>query len=145
MEKTIEELRGLYSSYGILEQIVSNNGQQFTSKSFAVFMKMNGIRHTRSALYHPATNGLAERFVQSLKYGLKPSLSSGFSLSCHLANFLLMYRSAVHSTTGVTPSSLFLKRELRTRFHLLRPDHDTEILRKQAQQKDYHDQHAATR
>ena len=145
VEKTIEELRGLFLSYGIPEQIVSDNGPQFTSESFAVFMKMNGIRHTRSAPYHPATNGLAERFVQSLKYGLKTSLSSGLSLSRRLANFLLMYRSAIHSTTGVTPSSLFLKRELRTRFDLLRPDHETEISRKQAQQKDYHDRHAATR
>ena len=41
----------MVSSYGIPEQIVSDNGPQFTSESFAVFMKMNGIRHTRSARY----------------------------------------------------------------------------------------------
>ena len=114
VEKTIEELRQLFAMFGIPEQIVSDNGPQFTSEAFALFMKMNGVRHTRSAPYHPATNGLAERFVQSLTHGLKVSLSSGLSLSRRLRNFLLMYRSAVHSTTGVTPSSLFLKRDLRT-------------------------------
>ena len=100
---------------------------------------MNGVRHTQSAPYHPA---LAERFVQSLKQGLKASLSSGLSLHC---NFLLTYRSTVHSTTGVTPSSLFFKRELRTRFDLRRPDLESEVARKQAQQKDHHDRRSSSR
>ena len=94
VEKTIEELSKLVSSYVIPEQIVSDNEPQFTSKPFAVFINMNGIRHMHSAPYHPPTNGLAEWFVQSLKYGLKASLSSGLSLSRHFTNFLLMYRSA---------------------------------------------------
>ena len=49
-----------------------------------------------------------------------------------------MYRSAVHSTTGVTRSSLFLQRELRTRFDLLIPDCETDIAHKQAKQNDHH-------
>lgn len=110
--------------YGLPEHIVSDNGPQFTSEEFAVYMKSNGIRHTGTVPYHPATNGLAERSVQSLKQGLKASQSSGGALSHRLANFLLMYRSSVHSTTGVTPSSLFLRRELRTQFDLLRPDRE---------------------
>ncbi|KAK3738183.1 hypothetical protein QZH41_019575 [Actinostola sp. cb2023] len=36
-------------------------------------MNRNDIRHIRSAPYHPATNGLAERFVQSLKRALRHS------------------------------------------------------------------------
>ena len=75
VEKTIDELRRLFATYGI-----PDNGSQFTSEQFAVFMTMHGIRHTRTAPYHPATNGLAERFVQSLKHGLKASLSSCLSL-----------------------------------------------------------------
>ena len=144
VEKTIDELRQLFATYGIPEQIVSDNGSQFTSEPFAIFMKMNGIRHTLTAPYHPATNGLAERFVQSLKHGLKASLSSGLSLSRRLCNFLMMYRSAVHSTTGVMPSSLFLNRELRSRFDLLRPDHDADVARRQARQKEQHDRRSPT-
>ena len=45
----------------------------------------------------------------------------------------------------MTPSSLFLKRELRTRFDLLRPDLESEVARKQAQQKDHHDRRSASR
>ena len=145
VSKTIEALRQLFAMAGLPEQIVSDNGSQFTSEEFAVFLKANGIRHIRSAPYHPATNGLAERFVQSLKQGLKASLRSGLPLSQRLSNFLMTYRSTVHSTTGVTPSSLFLKRELRTRFDLLRPDPSVDVRRKQSQQKSDHDRHSSTR
>ena len=143
--KTIEVLRNLFSMYGVPEHIVSDNGSQFASEEFAIFMKMNGIHHTRTAPYHPATNGLAERFVQSLKQGLKASKSSEHSLSKRLDNFLMMYRSTVHSNTGVTPSSLFLKRELWTRFDLLRPNREIEVDWKQSQQKQTHDRHSAMR
>ena len=112
--KTIELLRDLFARYGLPELVVSDNGSQFTSEEFSVFMQMNGVKHVRSAPYHPSTNGLAERIVQSLKHSLKASQSSGLSLSQRVSNFLFMYRSTVHSTTGVTPASLFLKHELRT-------------------------------
>jgi transposase InsO family protein len=48
-------------------QIVSDNGSQFSSDEFATFMKRNGIKHFKSAPHHPATNGLAEQFIQTFK------------------------------------------------------------------------------
>ena len=50
---TIGKLRSLFAAYGIPEELVSNNGPQFTSEEFSVFMKNNGIKHTTSAPYHP--------------------------------------------------------------------------------------------
>ena len=52
--KTITVLRHLFSTYGLPEQVVSDNGPQFTSEEFATFMKANGIKHVRVAPYHPA-------------------------------------------------------------------------------------------
>lgn len=60
---TIGVLRQLFAAYGLPSQVVTDNDTQFTSEEFATFMKMNGIKHIRSAPYHPATNGLVERFV----------------------------------------------------------------------------------
>ena len=56
-------------------------------------------------------------------------------------NFLLVYQSTPHSTTGVAPCVLFLNRELRTRFHLLKPDEKDHVMSQQAAQKSQHDQH----
>ena len=60
-----------------------------TSADFESFCTRNGIRHLRSTPYHPATNGLAERAVQTFKQGLK-KLTEG-SLEKRLARFLFSY------------------------------------------------------
>ena len=90
---TLEVLRQWFSVHGIPEQVVTDNGSQFTADAFKVFMDRNGVRHIRSAPYHPASNGLAERFVQSLKQSLKATLNDGRSLTQRLSSFLLTYRT----------------------------------------------------
>ena len=130
---------------GYPEQLVSDNGPQFISEEFEMFLRSCGIKHMRSAPYHPSTNGLAERFVQSLKQSLKASCNSGLPLKRRVCEFLLKYHGSVHATTGETPSTLFFKREVRTRLDLLKPDVSARVLDKQAQQKETHDQHAKAR
>ena len=91
-------------------------------------MKVTTATKTIEAIrkrFHSASNGLAERFVQSLKTGLKASLDSGLPLQQRLANFLLTYRSSPHANTEISPCSLFLHRQVRTRLDLLRPNLET--------------------
>ena len=71
----------IFSAYGLPEQMVTDNGPQFTSDEFAAFAKGNGIKHIRTAPYHPASNGLAERFVKSFKQSLKTTEDNGQTLS----------------------------------------------------------------
>ena len=52
-QKTIEIVRHIFASYGLPEQLVSDNGPQFVAKEFEEFMLNNGIKHIRSAPYHP--------------------------------------------------------------------------------------------
>ena len=59
-------LHCMFTKHGLPEQIVSDNCPQFVAEEFAIFMKLNGIKHIRSAPYHPSTNGLTEHFVQTL-------------------------------------------------------------------------------
>ena len=128
-------LRSLFARYGLPEQLVSDNGSQFTSKEFEQFARANGIRHIRSAPYHPASNGQVERFIRTMKRSLRASEKEGRSLHHKLAEFLFTYRSTAHATTNVTPSELFLGRQLRTRFDFLRK-HPKEVVRtSQAEQK----------
>ena len=85
-------------------------GRSFTEKSL---LKMNGVNHVRVAPYHAASNGKAERMVQSFKNHMKVCNGSKLSIQQRIENFLLTYGSTKHPTTGRTPTSLFCK--LRTR------------------------------
>ena len=120
--KTIDVLREVFNRNGLPEQIVSGNGPQFVSEEFGRFMKENAIKHIRISLYHPASNGAAESLVQTFKQAMRAMESQQVPLQQTLSNFLLMYCSTPHSTTGETPSKLFLGHQLRTRFDLLLPD-----------------------
>ena len=70
-EATIEKLRDIFARYGIPQQLVGDNGPQFTAQEFSEFAKANGIKHTLVAPYHPRSNGKAERFVQTFKQFLR--------------------------------------------------------------------------
>ena len=142
---TLKALRDMFAQHGLPEQMVSDNGPQFVSDEFATFAKKNGIRHIRCAPYHPASNGLAERFVQTFKWAMKASHNDGRSPSHRLAEFLMTYRATPHATTGVSPATLFLHRKIRTRFDLLRPDTQRNVHVKQATQKTHHDKQASLR
>ena len=51
------------------------------------------------------------------------------------------YRATPHATTNVSPSEVFLKRKLKTRFDLILPNTRGFVLSKQADQKQQHNQH----
>ena len=108
-------------------------------------MKRNSIKYIRCAPYHPSSNGLVERFNQTLKQSLRASEKDGRSLAHRLCDFLLTYRATPHVTTNRTPASLMLNRELRTRFSLLQPDVSADVHAKQERQMVQHDQHAKAR
>ena len=135
---TITVLRETFARFGIPEQLVLDNGPQFQSDEFKQFMTTNRIKHIRSSPYHPASNGAAERMVQTLKHALKADHKRGVSLEKSLANFLLHYRTP-NVTTGVSPCTLMMNRDLQTRLDLLKPDIASHVHNKQAGQKLYSD------
>lgn len=100
---TINELRKTFSQFGIPEMVVSDNGTSFTSEEFKFFRKQNGMKHVTSAPYHPATNGLAERAVETFKQGLK-RMKDG-SLEDKVSRFLFKYRITPQTTSRALQQS----------------------------------------
>ena len=109
------------------------------AEKFASFVKANGIKHIKSAPYHLSTNGAVEKLVQTFKKSMKVSAHDGRTHSQRLASFLLSYRTTPHNTTNEMPNELFLKRKLRTRLDLLKPDVNKSVSVEQAKQKNNHD------
>jgi len=123
-EKTVQMCREIFSSHGLPSVLVSDHGRQFTSDVFQRFLKMNGIVHKMGAPYHPATNGQAERYVQTFKQKLKALKCSKSELHLSLCNILITYRKMIHPSTGKTPSQLIYGRQIRSRIDLMLPSNE---------------------
>ena len=134
---TIAKLRECFAQHGIPDVVVSDNGSNFTSEEFADFVRKNGIAHLTTAPYHPSSNGLAERAVQTVKNGIRKT--DGDSLHTKLYRFLLQYRITPQTTTGKSPSELLFHRRLKTRLDLLHPNLMGKVQKRQLKMKEHHD------
>ena len=129
---TVEKVRKIFATHGLPTTVVSDNGAVFTSEQFETFLERNGIHHIRITPYHPASNGQAERALQTVKEGLKRG--GGGTLETRLNRFLFHYRTTPHSTTGATPAELLMGRRPRTHLDIMHPDLATDVQTKQDKQ-----------
>ena len=141
---TIQKLRLSFSTHGLPDVLVSDNGPNLVSSEMEEFLRGNGIEHIRTAPYHPSSNGLAERAVKTLKHSLSKQ-GKGATLEVRLARFLLSYRVTPHATTGIPPCELLMGRKLRTLLDRLHPSVASKVFSKQHQQKRHHDSRARFR
>ena len=106
-----------FAHFGYPHTIVSDNATTFTAEEFQEFCNERGIYHLTGAPYHPATNGSAERLVQSFKQSLKKSLLPPKEA---VQEFLLQYRRTP-LPTGYSPSELLNGRQIRAKIDIIIP------------------------
>ncbi|CAF5075213.1 unnamed protein product, partial [Rotaria magnacalcarata] len=104
------------------ETLVSDNGPPFNSYEMKSFYNKYGIQHVTTAPYHPASNGIAERFVRSFKEGMmKEQKTLGTTKNVALRRVLRSYRWTPHTITGISPADMLLQRSIRTELVRLKP------------------------
>lgn len=64
----LRALLQLFSRVGIPDEILTDQGTNFTSRLMQLFHRQLGITAIKTTAYHPQTNGLVERFNQTLKW-----------------------------------------------------------------------------
>lgn len=116
----IQHLRNLFAIHGLCETLVSDNGTPFVSLEMKDFLKANKITHITTAPYHPATNGLAERMIQTVKDKLRKMEDIPWDI--RLPNMLLGLRTTPCTTTNKSPAELLMNRRLHTLLDTLHPD-----------------------
>ena len=87
---TITALRQTFAGFGLLKQVVSDNGPQFRET----------MAYGTSVFRHTTPHPMAERFLQTFKQFMKASQNDGRTLQQRLADFLLSYRITPHITTN---------------------------------------------
>ena len=82
-------LKTIFSEYGLPEELVSDQGTQFTSKQYTSFAKEYNIKITHSSLRYPQSNGFIESMVKITKQILERCKQN--SSDPHIA--MLLYRA----------------------------------------------------
>ena len=67
---TTDLLEQDFAHFGYPHTIVTEDSSSFLSQEFQAWCSERGITHLTGAPYHPATNGAAERLIQTFKQGL---------------------------------------------------------------------------
>lgn len=114
---TIDLLEQDFAHFGNPHTLVTDNASAFKSEEFQNWCNERGIVHLTGAPYHPATNGSAERLVQTFKGALR---KSSLPPKKALQEFLMQYRRTPNSS-GYSPSELLNSRQIRTRIDALLP------------------------
>ena len=114
---TTDILEEDFAHFGYPHTIVSDNATSFISEEFQEWCKRRGIVHLAGAPYHPATNGAAERLIQSFKSSVKKST---LPVKEALQDFLRQYRRTPLAS-GLSPSQLLNNRQIRTMIDTLAP------------------------
>ena len=114
-ESIIKALKTVFAREGLPSQILSDNGPQFTSQTFKLFVEENNITHVRSPLYCLQTNGVVERFNRTLSEQVEIAKLQKLNIKYYIQDFLQMYRATPHSTTACSPSLLLHGREMQSK------------------------------
>ncbi|MBW0524544.1 hypothetical protein O181_064259 [Austropuccinia psidii MF-1] len=101
---------------GIFTDIISDRDPKFTSALWKNLHQLFGTKRSFSTAYHPQTDGLGERMIQTLEdmvrrfcaYGLEFKDCDGFTHEwcTHLPELELAYKTSIHASINQTPAIL---------------------------------------
>ncbi|XP_071842970.1 uncharacterized protein [Apostichopus japonicus] len=98
--------------FGCMKIVISDQGGEFVNALNKSLFDMTGVDHRVSSSYHPQTNGLDERFNQTLQRALiKVVNNNQDDWDEMLSSILMGYRTAKHASTGLSPFVVMFGRE----------------------------------
>ena len=107
VQTTCTELVEIFAaSYGVPEEIVHDNGGNFTAQLMKEVLGVMGIQQIRTSPYHPEANGAIERMHGTLKKALKKAGSKATTWDQWLPYVLCVMRTTEHEATGHSPFRL---------------------------------------
>ena len=106
----IEEI---FPRYGAPLEIVTDNGSENCNKTVRESLQALNVRHVKTSLYHPNSNGKTERFHRVLNDILAKKLRDNVSTwDLHLNQTLAAIRFNVSASTKFSPFFLLYNRDV---------------------------------
>lgn len=99
------------SRYGAPKILTSDQGAQFESRLFSALLALIGCERTRTTTYHPASNGMIERWHRVLKAAIMCHADTNWVRT--LSTVLLGLRTHVRADTGASPAEFLFGTTLR--------------------------------
>lgn len=125
-ETIIRQLKNIFARHGVPILLISDNGPQYSSRTFKNFVNKWQIEHRTTSPEFPKSNGFIERNVQTVKKLMKKAKESGEDPYVALMNF-----RATPKANEKSPAELLMGRKIRTFLPTIRSN-----LKSQEPQKD---------
>ena len=108
--------------FGVISELITDQGVQFISEKFKNFCKSAGIRHKTTSPFHPQTDGMVEKFNRSFLNMVRNYVCEDQSdWSNHIPLILFASRTSIHDSIGVSPGEALQGRKLKLPIDMLRP------------------------
>ncbi|MBW0513937.1 hypothetical protein O181_053652 [Austropuccinia psidii MF-1] len=114
MDTALLFCNNITSTCGVPKIIISDRDPKFTSEFWTNLYDILGTKFAFSTAYHPQTDGLAERMIQTMEDILRKFFAYGMEYKDHegythdwvtlLPEVQVAYNTSQHSTTGKTPA-----------------------------------------
>ena len=106
-------LDNVFSMFGIVSELKTDNGAPFNGEEFKQFAKHYGFVHQIIIPVWHKDNDIIERFMKNLGKVVQSAHIQKKSYKQELHEFLRSYRSTPHTTTGVAPADLMFGRPVK--------------------------------
>lgn len=119
----------IFSVFGFPKEIVSDNGPPFGSYELKKFLDERSIKLTHSPPYHPQSNGLAERAVQTAKSVLRKFANdnkTNFQIDNAITKFLFNHRNIPCTEDKIISSHKILNYKPRCELSLITSNNSIE-------------------
>ena len=99
--------------YGVPRQLHTDQGSNFQSNLFKEMCDLLGIDKTRTTPFHPASDGMVERFNRTMENLLSMYVADDqHDWDLKLPCALMAYRATPHESTQCSPNLMMLGREV---------------------------------
>lgn len=120
-EDIAEALVDIFSRVGVPREMLSDRGSQFTSGVMQEVSRLLSLRRMTTTPYHPAANGLVERFNGTLKQMLKRMcIEQPSNWDKYINPLLFAYREVPQDSLGFAPFELLYGHHVRGPLRILK-------------------------